>query len=127
MNAKCPWLRPERPLYWTRPGRRQAYARHATVSMEEETVSGIPIPRWLWVALLRLRMRPARATENRGKRLGPYALSKLRGNALTAPLAIRFGLGGGSHCVSAASATGGAAVVHAASLIRTLGKLSELP
>ena len=58
------------------------------------------------------------ATENPDKRMGPYALSKLRGNALTAPLAIRFGLGGGSHCVSAASATGGAAMVHAASLIR---------
>ncbi len=68
---------------------------------------------------LALADEACRATENRGKRLSPFALSKLRGNALTAPLAIRFGLGGGSHCVSAASATGGAAVVHAANLIRT--------
>lgn len=68
---------------------------------------------------LALADEACRAAENLEKRVSPFALSKLRGNALTAPLAIRFGLGGGSHCVSAASATGGAAVVHAANLIRT--------
>lgn len=50
---------------------------------------------------------------------GPYTLSTLRGNALTAPLAIRFGIGGGTHIVSAASATGGQAIVTAGQLIKT--------
>lgn len=48
---------------------------------------------------------------------GPYTLSTLRGNAVTAPLAIRFGIGGGTHVVSSASATGGQAIANAGQLI----------
>ena len=48
---------------------------------------------------------------------GPYTLSTLRGNAITAPLAIRFGIGGGTHLVSSASATGGQAITTAGQLI----------
>lgn len=48
----------------------------------------------------------------------PYTLSKLRGNSIAAPLAIRFGLGAGDFSLSAASATGGQAVWLAAKLIQ---------
>lgn len=57
-------------------------------------------------------------TDSAKKTRGPYTLSTLRGNALTAPLAIRFGIGGGTHIVSAASATGGQAIVTAGQLIK---------
>ena len=59
-----------------------------------------------------------RFAEDLGGSRNPYALSRSRGNALTAPLAIRFGLGAGTHTVSAASATGGNALVAAGHLLR---------
>ncbi len=57
-------------------------------------------------------------TSNTEKKLSPYTLSRLRGNAIAAPIATRFGLGGGSLSLSAASATGGQALWMAAHLIR---------
>ncbi len=52
------------------------------------------------------------------EKLHPYTLSKLRGNSIAAPLAIRFGFGAGDFSLSAASATGGQAVWLAAQLIK---------
>ena len=57
-------------------------------------------------------------TQSPGK-LGPYTLSGLRGNALAAPISIRFGLGAGAYVASAASATGAQALLIAGQLIRT--------
>ncbi len=47
-----------------------------------------------------------------------YTSSKIRGNALAAPIAIRFGLGAGDFSLSAASATGGQALWMGANLIK---------
>lgn len=58
------------------------------------------------------------AQEQKNEGLSPYTLSKLRGNSIAAPLAIRFGLGAGDFSLSAASATGGQAVWLAAQLIQ---------
>lgn len=58
-------------------------------------------------------------TDTQTQTRGPYTLSTLRGNAITAPLAIRFGIGGGTHIVSSASATGGQAITTAGQLIKS--------
>lgn len=47
-----------------------------------------------------------------------YSPSKFRGNALAAPIAIRFGLGGADFSLCASSATGGEAIWLASQLIR---------
>lgn len=52
------------------------------------------------------------------KQLNHYSASKFRGDALTKPIAIRFGLGGGDFSLCASSATGGEAIWLAAHLIR---------
>ncbi len=55
----------------------------------------------------------------------PYTLSRLRGNGIAAPLAIRFGLGAGDFVLSAASATGGQALCMAGHLIQ-MGMASQV-
>ncbi|MDF1654464.1 MAG: beta-ketoacyl synthase N-terminal-like domain-containing protein [Coxiellaceae bacterium] len=55
---------------------------------------------------------------NKKTKRDPYTMSRMRGNSIAAPLAIRFGFGGASLSVSAASATGGQAIWLAANLIR---------
>jgi 3-oxoacyl-[acyl-carrier-protein] synthase II len=51
-------------------------------------------------------------------KLSPYTMSRLRGNSMTVPFAIRFGLGAGDFSLSAASATGGQAMWMAGNLIQ---------
>lgn len=58
------------------------------------------------------------AKQNPAEKIHPYTLSKVRGNSISAPLAIRFGLGAGDFSLSAASATGGQAIWLAAQLIK---------
>jgi 3-oxoacyl-(acyl-carrier-protein) synthase len=76
------------------------------------------------------RFRQARAAVVAGTNMGSlghipfdktpdlYSSSKFRHNALAAPIAIRFGLGGGDFSLCASSATGGEAIWLAANLIQ---------
>jgi 3-oxoacyl-[acyl-carrier-protein] synthase II len=59
------------------------------------------------------------AHQESSEKLHPYTLSKLRGNSIAAPLAIRFGFGAGDFSLSAASATGGQAIWLGSQLIRS--------
>jgi len=56
--------------------------------------------------------------EGRSERLSPYAISRWRGNSVSAAVAIRHGLGGSTLSLNAASATGAQILWMAGSMIR---------
>jgi len=62
--------------------------------------------------------------ENRESKLSPYAISRWRGNAVTASIALRHGLGGTVLSLNAASATGAQILWMAGSMIR--GGIADL-
>lgn len=62
--------------------------------------------------------------ESRGAKLSPYAISRWRGNAVGAVVALRHGLGASSLSLNAASATGAQILWMAGSMIR--GGVAEL-
>jgi 3-oxoacyl-[acyl-carrier-protein] synthase II len=55
--------------------------------------------------------------KRQGSKISPYALARWRGNACSAVVSMRFGLGGIDLNLNAASATGGMVLLQAASLV----------